>query len=121
VAVWHEGRVLAVRQTYRRGLTFPGGGLCRGETPADAARRELAEETGLTVPPAALRPAWYQVAEWDFRRDHVHIFELILPEAPLLHPDRREIAEALFLDPSALLASPLPVFVRDYLLSACRG
>jgi ADP-ribose pyrophosphatase len=45
-----EGRVLTYRQ-YRHGprrvgLGFPGGHLSPGETPLDAAKRELLEETG---------------------------------------------------------------------------
>ena len=45
-----DGRVLLVRQSYRRGGGgFPGGLLGRGEEPADAARRELREELGVDV------------------------------------------------------------------------
>jgi len=121
VALWHDGRVLAVRLTYRRELNFPGGGVRRGEDPVDAACRELHEEVGLTATPAALRLAWEQVAMWDFRRDHVRIYELELPAAPVPRPDRREVSEAMFLHPDALLAAPLPVFVRDYLRAAGGG
>ncbi|BCJ71372.1 hypothetical protein CS0771_09160 [Catellatospora sp. IY07-71] len=35
---------------------FPGGSLEPGETPADAAVREIEEETGVTLLPAALTP-----------------------------------------------------------------
>lgn len=38
---------------------FPGGSLEAGETPADAAVREIAEETGVTLLPAALTP-WHR-------------------------------------------------------------
>jgi 8-oxo-dGTP pyrophosphatase MutT (NUDIX family) len=46
----------------------PGGGLAAGETPAEGAARELAEETGLRVDPAELgAPVWREVAEFSFR------------------------------------------------------
>jgi 8-oxo-dGTP pyrophosphatase MutT (NUDIX family) len=47
VAVWHEGRVLMVRQSYRPTWTFPGGRVEAGENARAAACRELAEELGL--------------------------------------------------------------------------
>jgi 8-oxo-dGTP diphosphatase len=43
-----DGRVLLVRQSYRSDWFLPGGLLQRGETPVEAAARELAEEVGLT-------------------------------------------------------------------------
>lgn len=44
-----------------------GGGLDPGETPAEGATRELREETGLSVPVAALgEPVWHEVAEFPF-------------------------------------------------------
>jgi 8-oxo-dGTP diphosphatase len=44
-----DGRLLLVRQTYRSRWGLPGGLLKRREDPADAARREVAEETGLAI------------------------------------------------------------------------
>ncbi len=44
-----DGALLLVRQVYRRHWGVPGGLLERGEDAADAARREVFEETGLAV------------------------------------------------------------------------
>jgi 8-oxo-dGTP pyrophosphatase MutT (NUDIX family) len=45
----------------------PGGGLDPGESPAQGAARELAEETGLRVPPQDLgQPVWDQVTTFPF-------------------------------------------------------
>jgi 8-oxo-dGTP pyrophosphatase MutT (NUDIX family) len=46
--VEQEGKVILVRHSYARGWRFPGGGVKRGEPPADALLRELREEIGLT-------------------------------------------------------------------------
>ena len=44
-----DGAILLVRQVYRSRWGLPGGLLERGESPADAVVREVAEEVGLTV------------------------------------------------------------------------
>ncbi|GGK26535.1 hypothetical protein GCM10010124_19010 [Pilimelia terevasa] len=51
------GRLLLLRQPPGRGWTLPAGLLKKGEEPRRGAARELAEETGIALPPDALRPA----------------------------------------------------------------
>jgi 8-oxo-dGTP pyrophosphatase MutT (NUDIX family) len=58
-----EPRFLLIRDSYRN-WGFPKGHLEAGEPPAEAARREIAEETGLTDP--VLHGA-IQVIDWYFR------------------------------------------------------
>ncbi len=116
VAIWHGGRVLVVQQSYRRNLSWPGGGIRRGEEPREAARRELREELGLDVDLDGLVLARDTVVNWDFRRDRVRVFELRLRAEPVLRVDNREIVAARFVDPRALLAEEvLPPFIRAYL------
>jgi 8-oxo-dGTP diphosphatase len=115
VAVWHEGRVLMLTPSYRATLDFPGGGRRSGEGAADAAARELAEETGIATPSASLSLVREMTAFWDWRHDHVTIFELRLAAPPALRVDRREILAARFMPPEAVLASPISPFVRAYL------
>ena len=116
VAVRLDRRVLMIRHSYRDILGWPGGGISRGETAAEAARRELAEELGLTVRPEALRFVGELVSQWEFRRDHVRVFELRLNETPALRLDNREVVAAQFMEPAAVLALPvIPPFIRAYL------
>ena len=46
--VEQDGKIVLVRQTYATGWHLPGGGVNRGEPPAEAVLRELREEIGLT-------------------------------------------------------------------------
>jgi 8-oxo-dGTP diphosphatase len=117
VAIWLNGRILVVQQSYRSNLSWPGGGIHRKEDPRDAARRELAEELGLAVNVDDLVLARDMVVDWDYRCDRVRIFELHLQAQPTIRLDNREIVNARFVDPLALLGMDnLPPFIRDYLI-----
>jgi ADP-ribose pyrophosphatase YjhB (NUDIX family) len=115
VAVWHEGHVLMLRTSYRAVLEFPGGQLTAGETARDGARRELAEEVGIEVAPEALSLRGEVETHWEYRHDHVTVFELRLARLPALSFDRREIVAADFMTREAALAAPLSAVERAYL------
>ncbi len=73
VVVDDDGRVLLfvvldAHDVKPRTWVTPGGGIKRGESPAEAAARELGEETGLVVDPGDLGPP-VAVArgDWVFR------------------------------------------------------
>jgi 8-oxo-dGTP diphosphatase len=115
IAVWLDGRILGVRQSYSYRLTWPGGGIGPGEDPADAALRELHEEIGLAVRAADLKLVRRMSAEYDYRHDHVCIFELHLTTAPALTLDGREITRAAFMRPEDMLAVKAPPVIHRYL------
>ena len=115
MAVYVGPALLLVKTSYLVGWHLPGGGVRRGETPEMAARRELAEEIGLTV--SALLPAGVAYGAWDGRRTRLHFFELHLLELPKLQLDNREIIAARLTSPSELhgmaLTRPLAAYIRQ--------
>lgn len=114
VALWEGGRVLLVHQTYRRRWTFPGGGVGRGEAPAAAARREVAEELG--IDPGPLGPALVVLDRFECREETVHVFEAALDGATP-RPDGIEIDEIALLTVDEALNRDVPPHIRTYLLS----
>lgn len=82
--VHHDGAVLLVRQAYRRGWGLPGGLLQRGEQPAAAVVREVAEEVGIAI---ELLGAPTVVAEPRVRR-----LDIVFACAPAVGVDPRSAA-----------------------------
>lgn len=115
IAVWHEGALLLVKNSYRRQYTLPGGYIRDGETPVQAASRELGEETGVHVPPEQIRQAFTAVREFEFRHDKVTISEVVVDERPEIKVDQREVVWAGFLTPAQILERPVVPHLRDYL------
>lgn len=98
-----EGQILLVRHSYGpEGWYFPGGGVRRGESPEDAARRELREETGCAAD--GLRPVGVLEEELSGAPHTAHIFAGTVNDMP--KPDGREVIEARFF-PTHSLPEPL--------------
>jgi 8-oxo-dGTP pyrophosphatase MutT (NUDIX family) len=72
VMMIQDGKVWLVRQTYLRGWFMPGGGVKRGETLDQAARREAFEETGAELGALILMGAYTNLTEW--KTDHNVVF-----------------------------------------------
>jgi 8-oxo-dGTP pyrophosphatase MutT (NUDIX family) len=72
VMMVENGGVWLVKQTYMPGWFMPGGGLKRGETLEQAARREAHEETGAELGAMKLMGAYTSFTGW--KTDHNIVF-----------------------------------------------
>jgi ADP-ribose pyrophosphatase YjhB (NUDIX family) len=107
--VLRDGRVLLVQTTYSRYWALPGGGVERGESFADAARRELREETGLELAEPRLFHVYVSLAEG--KDDRVALFVAESPNGEP-RPDGNEVIAAAFFALDALPAGTSPATRR---------
>lgn len=114
VVIWHDGRFLSVRTSYKTEWSVPGGMLSKGEEWIDAAVREVMEEVGIELTTDDLVYCC-DVQGGMGRNDHAKIFECVLAEAPVVTIDNREIVEARFCSPSDARAMRMNPHILDYL------
>ncbi|HJL16377.1 MAG TPA: NUDIX hydrolase [Sandaracinaceae bacterium LLY-WYZ-13_1] len=114
-AVWHDGRILMVKNSYRRQHTLPGGYVRPGEDPRDAASRELREEVRIAVPGARFELAYHGTKDFEFRRDTLDIYETQLAVEPTVEVDAWEVVWAGFRTPEEARAMPIVPHLREYL------
>ncbi|GAA0570597.1 NUDIX hydrolase [Paractinoplanes ferrugineus] len=98
----------------------PGGGLDAGESPAEGAARELAEETGLRIDPAQLgEPVWHEVAEFSFREQQyrqdqvfflLRVSEWQVDTAGMDQNEQQTITEHRWWSPAEIEASREQIF-----------
>ncbi len=114
VAVWYDGQLLLVENSYRPQLYFPSGGVRSGERPLEAAQRELKEEVGLDLPPERFSLAFEMQLHHNNLRDRVSTYEVLLKELPQLAIDRREVVTARFITANEARRLDLAAVVREY-------
>ncbi|MGP0223454.1 NUDIX hydrolase [Paenarthrobacter sp. NCHU4564] len=119
VCVYNQaGQLLTVRKRGTDKFMHPGGKPEPGETAAQAASRELAEEVGIDVPPAELEPmgVWHAVAANEAETT-IEATVFTAPGTWEAHPSA-EIAEIRWLDLHAELPGDLAPLLTDHVLPA---
>ena len=115
VAVWCDGRVLIIRNSYRRKYSIPAGGVKSSESFIEAGVRELSEEVGIAIIESDLTLYSAYESREEFKRDLTELFEIHLDDEPNVAVDGREVIEARFMRPDEALELPLVDVVRRYL------
>jgi ADP-ribose pyrophosphatase YjhB (NUDIX family) len=72
VMMIQNDKVFLIRHTYLSGWFLPGGGLKRGETLEQGARREACEETGAELKEVKLIGVFTNFMQW--KTDHTSVF-----------------------------------------------
>ena len=113
-----EGKVLLARHTYGSGkdmLIVPGGYVNLGETPQEAMKRELMEETGITAEPTDIIGIRFNMHDWyiAFRAEYIS------GEAA---SDHLENSEVLWMDvEEALSRDDVPELTKRLISGAVSG
>lgn len=115
VAVWHDGKIMLIKNSYRHHYTLPGGYVRPGESAAAAAQRELVEEVNLRIPLDRLREVYSRVHDFENRNDRVTIVEVQVDEPPRFQVDNREVVWAGFETPEQVLRRPIVPHLEEYL------
>ncbi len=114
VAVWNNGELLLVKNSYRRQYTLPGGYVRGSESVQEAGARELREECGITVPASEIRLAYNATKRFEHRDDEVTIVEIELETRPRIAVDNREVVWASFKSLPSVRALPVGPHLREY-------
>ena len=117
VAVWVDGCVLVIRNSYKRVYSLPSGGIDANESARAAAARELREEVGIAVDESRLTEVGQYECFGEFKHDTTTVFEIHLTDEPAIQVDHREVVLAEFMPLKDALKLPLSETADRYLNS----
>lgn len=117
VALWHDGRILLIRNSYLDYYSLPGGYVHSRESGRQAAVRELKEEVGLVVDADRLEKVLDLQHVWEAKRERLELFALDCEIAPSVEVDRREVISAEYFSPEQALELKLFPPIRKHIIA----
>lgn len=108
----NEGKFLAVKTTYHTGWDIPSGHCDRGESPDQAAIRELYEETGIKVGTLEQKAVIFQPKMATIQV----LFQGSVGDTPELKADKVEISEVRWVEPGEVNLNPYALEALEILL-----
>jgi len=97
IAVWHQDKLLVIKNSYKKRFTLPCGRIKRGEDKAEAAVRELHEEVNIKLEKEQLKFVGDFKGKFKHATDIGIFFEIDMAELPQIQVDNREVVWARFL------------------------
>ncbi len=117
IAVWAEGKILIIKNSYKSYFTLPCGGIKKDESAELAAVRELYEEVNIQTSTNDLRFVSSFLSFFESMHDHINLYELHLDKTPEFTIDNREVIWGKFITPEKVLEMDLFPVVHNYLLN----
>ena len=123
IVLIHDKKILLTKDWLGAGnWTLPGGGLRRGEDPAEGAARELMEETGIKISPNHFISLGKKTLKGHGITSHNYCFYVHLADKPRIYLHRPEILAYTWvryekLDKLELSATVMPV-VQSFSLTS---
>ena len=115
VAVWHSGKLLVIKNSYKKRFTVPCGRIKRGENKAAAAVRELHEEVRITLDSDQLAFVGEYTGKFAYATDIGTFFEITLAELPQIQIDNREVVWSQFMSLDQVTSLNLNPTVKAWL------
>ena len=106
-----------IKNSYKRQLTIPCGGIKKNEDKKTTATRELFEETGIKIKESELNFFRSYINNSEYKHDVAFLFEVFLDNDVHLEIDNREVIFAEFMSIHKVLETELFPIVKNYLLA----
>lgn len=116
IAIWLKNKVLIIKNSYYHKYVIPGGYINMGENPVEAAVREIQEEIGIIADPNQLKKICVIKETFNYKRETINCFELILNDPPHIRLDHREVVWAGFIPLHKAFKLKLSAPVRTFLI-----